>query len=53
MTTHIYIEGNQVGIWRSECSWILEDNWDMRRGLERIGAVPDKTYRIYGKTLSA
>jgi GNAT superfamily N-acetyltransferase len=53
MITHIYIEGNSIGIWRSECSWILEDNWDMRRGLERIGAVADKTYRLYGKTLSA
>lgn len=51
MITHIYIEGNSLGIWRSECSWILEDNWDMRRGLERIGAVADKTYRVYGKTL--
>jgi GNAT superfamily N-acetyltransferase len=53
MITHIYIEGNSVGIWRSECSWILEDNWDMRRGLERIGAVPDKTYRLYGRTLGS
>ena len=53
MITHIYIEGNSLGIWRSECSWILEDNWDMRRGLERIGAVADKTYRLYGKTLPA
>jgi GNAT superfamily N-acetyltransferase len=53
MITHIYIEGNSAGIWRSECSWILEDNWDMRRGLERIAAVPDKTYRLYGKTLRA
>jgi GNAT superfamily N-acetyltransferase len=53
MITHIYIEGNKAGIWRGECSWILEDNWDMRRGLERIGAVPDKTYRLYGRTLAS
>jgi hypothetical protein len=52
MITHIYIEGNKAGIWRSECSWILEDNWDMRRGLERIGAVPDKTYRLYARPLA-
>lgn len=52
MITHIYIEGNRAGMWRSECSWILEDNWDMRRGLERIGAVPDKTFRIYDKPLT-
>jgi hypothetical protein len=52
MITHIYIEGNAAGIWRGECSWILEDNWDMRRGMERIGAVADKTYRIYEKPLT-
>jgi GNAT superfamily N-acetyltransferase len=32
-----------------ECSWILEDNWEMRRGLERMGARIYKTYRIYEK----
>lgn len=53
LITHIYIEGNRDGIWRTECSWILEDNWDMRRGLERIGAVADKTYRLFEKPLSA
>ncbi|HSJ25289.1 MAG TPA: hypothetical protein VK929_11495 [Longimicrobiales bacterium] len=52
MITHIYIEGNRSGVWRSECSWILEDNWDMRRGLERMGAVADKTYRIFDKPLT-
>jgi GNAT superfamily N-acetyltransferase len=52
MINHIYLQGNAAGMWRSECSWILEDNWDMRRGLERIGAVADKTYRIYEKPLS-
>jgi len=34
-----------------ECSWILEDNWPMRRGLERMGGEITKTYRIYEKTL--
>lgn len=34
-----------------ECSWILEDNWPMRRGLERMGAKWYKTYRIYEKSL--
>jgi GNAT superfamily N-acetyltransferase len=34
-----------------ECSWILEDNWPMRRGLERMGARVYKTYRIYEKAL--
>lgn len=36
-----------------ECSWILEDNWPMRRGLERMGARLYKTYRIYEKALPA
>jgi len=36
---------------RVECSWILEDNWPMRRGLERMGARIYKTYRVYEKTL--
>ncbi|MCE2484751.1 MAG: hypothetical protein J4F42_04515 [Desulfurellaceae bacterium] len=34
-----------------ECSWILEDNWPMIRGLERMGAVRYKTYRVYEKAL--
>ncbi len=36
-----------------ECSWILEDNWAMQRGLERMGAQVYKTYRIFEKTLSS
>jgi GNAT superfamily N-acetyltransferase len=52
MITHVYAAGNRAGMWRGECSWILEDNWDMRRGLERMGAVADKTYRIYDKSLT-
>jgi GNAT superfamily N-acetyltransferase len=51
LTAHIIIEGNRSGIPRGECSWILEDNWEMRRGLERNGAVADKTYRLYQKPL--
>jgi GNAT superfamily N-acetyltransferase len=35
-----------------ECSWILEDNWDMRRALERMGARLSKTYRVYEKKLT-
>ncbi len=34
-----------------ECSWILEENWAMRRGLERMGAQVYKTYRVFEKTL--
>jgi GNAT superfamily N-acetyltransferase len=53
LIAHMFIEGNKVGIWQTECSWILEDNWDMRRGLERIGGVADKTYRLFEKTIAA
>jgi len=35
-----------------ECSWILEDNWDMRRALERMGGRLYKTYRVYEKKLT-
>jgi hypothetical protein len=40
------------GIERVELSWILEDNWPMRRVIESLGAVAYKTYRIYGKALA-
>jgi hypothetical protein len=36
-----------------ELSWILEDNLPMRRILERLGARPYKTYRVYGKALGS
>ena len=49
---HLFIEARTIGIWKSECSWILEDNLDMRHGLERNGAVADKTYRVYEKTIA-
>jgi len=39
------------GVTGGECSWILEDNWEMRRGLERMGAKAYKTYRVYEKAL--
>lgn len=53
LIAHLVIEAKKIGIWKGECSWILEDNWDMRRGLERVGAVPDKTYRLYEKPLAS
>lgn len=34
-----------------EASWILEDNWEIRRGMERCGGEVYKTYRIYEKGL--
>jgi GNAT superfamily N-acetyltransferase len=52
LIAHINLKAMEVGIWRGECSWILEDNVPMRRVLERNGAVADKTYRVYEKPLT-
>jgi GNAT superfamily N-acetyltransferase len=38
-----YVEG--------ECSWILEDNDAMNKGIEAAGATLYKTYRLYQKNL--
>jgi GNAT superfamily N-acetyltransferase len=51
LITHINLAAARANLWRSECSWILEDNWEMRRILEKNGAVADKTYRVYQKPL--
>jgi GNAT superfamily N-acetyltransferase len=47
----IYQNGLAAGLHQAEASWILEDNWGMRRGLERMGAHVYKTYRVYGTEL--
>ncbi len=47
----IYENGLAAGYHAAEASWILEDNWGMRRGLERMGARVYKTYRVYGREL--
>lgn len=41
-----------MGFRSAELSWILEDNLPMRHILERLGAHPYKTYRVYGKALA-
>lgn len=43
--------GRELGHTTGESSWILEDNWEMRRALERTGAEVYKTYRVYEKAL--
>ncbi len=40
-----------LGHLSGESSWILEDNWPMRRALEKMGAHVHKTYRVYQKRL--
>ncbi len=39
------------GYMRGECSWILEDNSEMNKGIAAAGAELYKTYRIYQKSL--
>ena len=51
MYLRIFERAAAAGYRGGECSWILEDNWEMRRGLERMGARVYKTYRLYEKTL--
>lgn len=43
----------ELGHRSAESSWILEDNWTMRRALEKMGAEAYKRYRVYGKSLPA
>ena len=49
----LHVESAKFGCPRGECSWILEDNLPMRRGLERIGGHVYKTYRVFEKPIVA
>ncbi|HEX6559325.1 MAG TPA: GNAT family N-acetyltransferase [Longimicrobiales bacterium] len=49
----LHIEAGKLGCPRGECSWILEDNFPMRHGIERIGGYVYKTYRVYQKPVPA
>lgn len=53
LIAHIFQEARKINMAQGECSWILEDNWPMRRGIERIGGSVYKTYRVYEKALEA
>jgi hypothetical protein len=48
----MYHENVRAGYPEGECSWILEDNWEMRRGMERIGGEVYKTYRVFEKPVT-
>ena len=39
------------GFSRVEMSWILDDNWPLRRVLEGLGAEAYRTYRLFEKPL--
>ncbi|HEX7088987.1 MAG TPA: hypothetical protein VF192_02555 [Longimicrobiales bacterium] len=51
MIVHIWEQAVRLGYAQGECSWVLEDNWEMRRGIERVGGRVYKTYRVYEKAL--
>lgn len=46
-----WLNGTARGYNHGEASWILEDNLDMVRPLERMGARPYRRYRIYERAL--
>ncbi|MGH7500964.1 MAG: N-acetyltransferase [Longimicrobiales bacterium] len=47
----LIVNGLEQGIRYGECSWILEDNVGMRRGIENAGGRLYKTYRVFEKSL--
>jgi GNAT superfamily N-acetyltransferase len=44
-------EGNKLGYYWGEASWLLETNAAIRNGMERMGFHVYKTLRMYDKTL--
>ncbi|MFC1543074.1 N-acetyltransferase [Candidatus Neomarinimicrobiota bacterium] len=48
-----FVNGMAKGYKTGEASWILEDNSPMNNALVRMGATRAKTYRIYGRPISA
>jgi len=52
LITHVYRVDQEMGRPQGECSWILEDNAEMRHGLDRLGGHVYKTYRVFQKQLS-
>jgi hypothetical protein len=45
----MFLRGHRQGYHGGEFSWILEDNFAMRRPLEAMGATAYKTYRVYDR----
>jgi GNAT superfamily N-acetyltransferase len=50
---NLIVNGMRRGIRHGECSWVLEDNVGMRRGIENAGGNLYKTYRVFEKALAA
>ncbi len=51
MYLRIFQASARLGYDWGEASWILEDNWEIRRGMERCGGQVYKRYRIFEKSL--
>jgi hypothetical protein len=49
--TRAWLSGIALGYDHGEASWILEDNLDMVRPLERMGAREYKRYRIFERPI--
>jgi GNAT superfamily N-acetyltransferase len=47
MELELLLNAAKRGIVNGEMSWILEDNWAMRKPLEKLGAKVYRTYRMY------
>lgn len=53
MYLRIFQAAKMRGYEWAEASWILEDNWDIQRGIERCGGEAYKRHRIYQRALTA
>jgi len=49
MYLKLTLSSRELGLKRTEMSWILEDNLDMIKPMKKIGAKIYKTYRIFEK----
>ncbi len=48
----VFDHGIRLGYRLGECSWVLEDNEPMNRGLEAVGGRVAARYRIYERSLA-
>lgn len=53
LIVHLYRESSRAGCLKGECAWILEDNLEMRRAVERVGGEPYKIYRVFERPVGA
>lgn len=51
MYLRIFQTARRLGYSWGEASWILEDNWEIIRGIEGCGGEAYKRHRIFGKNL--